>query len=90
MDFFPGISESFQNARSKVFHDDVAFFQQGFEYFATSLALHVGNDGTLVAVQHGEVQAVFFRIMTQLLTCDVAGRVFEFDDVCAHPCQQLR
>ena len=89
MDFFPGVAETGQNARSEVFHDNVAFFQQCFENFAASFALHVGNDRALVAVQHGEVQAVLVRIMTQLFTRNVTGRIFEFDNVRTHPCQQL-
>ena len=89
VDLFPGVAESCQHARSKVFHDDVAFSQQLFENFAACLALHVRNDRTLVAVQHGEVQAVLVRIVTQLFTCDVARRIFELDDVRSHPCQQL-
>ena len=46
-------------------------------------------DGALAAVQHREVVAVNIRVVTQLLTGNVAGRRFQLDNISPHPCQQL-
>jgi hypothetical protein len=90
VDFLPAETEAVEHARPEVLHDDVALLQQVDEHRLAFSRFHVHSDRPLVAVEHGEIQAVGIGHVAQLAACGIALRIFEFDHVRAHPREQLR
>jgi hypothetical protein len=90
VNLLPCEAETVEHARTKVFHDDVALLDQFLKDLFALGILHVHRDRALVAVQHGEVQAVGIRHIAQLPARRITLRRLELDHVRAHPGQQLR
>ncbi len=90
VDLLPAEAEAVEHAGAEILHDDVALLQQVDEHLLTLGALHVYRDRALVAVEHGEVQAVGVRHVAQLPARRVALRRLELDHVRAQPGEQLR
>ena len=88
---FPGKPLPVQRAGREVFHENVTTPNQFAENFFALLRFGVERDAPLVAVEHGEIEAVDIRFVAQLTARDVAAAgQFDFDHVRAEPRQQLR
>ena len=80
-----------QRAWRKVFDHDVADLDELGEDRLALFGLGIEGEGALVAVEHGEIEAVHALDVAQLMAGDVAGaRAFDLDDVGPEPRQQLR
>ncbi|MNS98248.1 hypothetical protein D3C86_1505670 [compost metagenome] len=91
LDMFPVESGAGQHARTEVLDQHIALLNQVFQQCLAFRRFHIERQATLVAVQHGEVQAVSVGHVTQLAARDVtASGQFDLDHVGAHPGHQLR
>ena len=73
----------------EVLHEDVALLDHPRENLLPPLVLQVHRDRPLVAVQHGEIEAVGVGDVTQLFPGRIAGGRLELDDVRAEKGHQL-
>ena len=85
----PSEPEPVQNPRAEVLHEHVALLHQPGEDLLSALVLEVHRDRALVAVEHGEVEAVGVRDIAQLLAGGVPEGRLQLDHVRPHERQQL-
>src|ERR1700758_4497583 len=91
VDVLPGEPHAVERAGPEVLHQHVAMLDQAVEDFLALGMLGVDGDRALVAVEHGEIEAVGAFDVTQLAARDVAAaRPLDLDAVCAHIGEQLR
>jgi len=85
MDFFPRKPQTIQHTGAKIFHHDVAFFEQIDKHFFALRRFHVDRDRALVAIEHREIQRIRTRNIAQLPAGGITLRRLEFDHVRTHP-----
>jgi hypothetical protein len=87
----PGEPHAVQRARREIFNQHVALNDQPVEDFLALGMLGIDGDGALVAVEHGEIEAVGVRHVAQLAARDIANTgPLHLDDVGAHVGEKLR
>src|SRR5690606_21210328 len=90
LDALPGKAHAIQGARCKVFNQYVTFLDQLFKHCLAFGMLGVQGNGTLVMVEHGEIQAIRLGYVTQLAARNIALTcTLDLDHVRTEPCQQL-
>ncbi len=88
---FPGKPLAVERARREVLHHHVTSLDQLAKNFFAFFMFGIDRDAAFVAVEHGEIETVDIRLITQLPAGDIAPpRQFDFDHVGAEPSQNLR
>src|SRR5262244_2361011 len=91
VDVLPGQPHAVERAGREILHQHVAMLDQPIEDFLALGMLGVDGDRTLVAVEHGEIEAVGAFDVAQLATRDIAhAGPLDLDHVGAHIGEQLR
>ena len=91
VDVLPGEPHAVERAGREVLHQHVAVLDQALEDFLALGMLGVDGDRALVAVEHGEIEAVGALHVAQLAARDVADAgPLDLDAVGAHVAQELR
>jgi hypothetical protein len=91
VDVLPGEPHAIERAGGEVLDQHVAVLDQAIEDFLALGVLGIDGDRALVAVEHGEVEAVGALDVAQLAAGDVAGAgPLDLDAVGAHVAQELR
>ena len=91
LDAFPGETLAVQHAGGEVLHHHVAELDQPGENLLALFGFQIEGDAALVAIEHGEIQAVHIRNVPQLRAGDVSpARQFNLDHIRAQVAQQLR
>ena len=91
VDVLPGQPHAVERAGREILHQHVAVPDQPIEDFLALGMLGVDGDRALVAVEHGEIEAVGALHVTQLAARDVADAgPLDLDAVGAHIGEQLR
>ena len=86
----PAESLAVQRTGRKVLDQHVTLLDQLPKNLLSFWGLGVNGDAALIAVEHGEIQAVDIRQVPELLAGDIAPpRQFDFDDVRAEPGEHL-
>ena len=84
----PGETLAVERPGTEVLHQQVADLDEPGEDLLALVGLGVDGDRALVAIEHGEIQAVDVGQVTELLAGDVAAaRQLDLDDVGAEPRQ---
>ncbi len=89
MHVLPAEAEPLQDPRAEILHDHVARLDQIDQHVLPHRVLEVDRDGSLVAVEHREVEAVGVGDVAQLSAGHVARRRFQLDDVRAQKAHEL-
>ena len=90
VDVFPGQAHAVHGSRREVLHQHIGVPDQLLHDLLALRGLGVDREGTLVAVQHREVQRIDIRDVTQLLTGHVsAGDALDLEDVGPEPREHL-
>src|SRR5262249_49534104 len=90
LDAAPGEALPIEHAGSEILDQDVALLQEPDEDVLAMGRFHIDGDAALVAVQHGEIEAVRIGNVAQLGTRDIAApRQLDFDHVGAEPGEDL-
>src|SRR5215510_7225713 len=91
VDVLPGQPHAVERAGREILHQHVAVLDQPIEDLLALGMLGVDGDRTLVAVEHGEIEAVGAFDVAQLATRDIAhAGPLDLDHVGAHIGEQLR
>ena len=89
-DDLPTESLAVQSAGRKVFDQHVTLLDQLPKNLLSFWGLGVDGDAALIAVEHGEIQAIDIGQVPELLAGDIASpRQFDFDNVRAKPGEHL-
>src|SRR5258707_14479589 len=87
----PRESHAVQGSGREIFHQNVAMLDQALQDLLAMIALRVERYGSLVVIEHREIQAVHIRQIAQLLAGDVSATgPLNFYDVGTEQAQQLR
>src|SRR6185503_6649644 len=87
----PGKPLAVERAGSEVLHHHVASLDELAKSLFALFALGIERDAALIAVEHGEIEAVDIRLVAQLAARDIApARQLDLDHIGPEPTQDLR